>query len=299
MSDHTTTDTHETKRLRRSRSNRMLAGVCGGLAEYFELHPAVFRVAFVVIALLPGAGILIYLAGALVVPDEGRDDSIAGAALRDRRKRPWPLIGLALVAIASAMLVAPVAFWSRDEAWLLPLVGGGVILWLARRDVAREDAPDASARAAEDRRRMRRLLGLLVVALATIVALAAAFVAVFDVRLRDGVGERFHVVTSTQDLRGEYRLGVGDLRVDLSSIALPVGETHLEARVDVGALRVIVPDGVALRVRADAQFGDIDLLEESVDGYDVEATLDEAGPRVLVLDAHVGVGSVDVTRVVP
>ena len=71
----------------------MVAGVSGGLARYFEIHPAVFRVGFVVLTLLGGAGILIYLAAWLVIPDEGKDDSIATAALRNRRDRPWPLIG--------------------------------------------------------------------------------------------------------------------------------------------------------------------------------------------------------------
>ena len=83
----------EIRRLQRSRSDRMVAGVSGGLARYFEIHPAVFRVGFVVLTLLGGAGILIYAAAALVMPDEGKDDSIATAALRNRRDRPWPLIG--------------------------------------------------------------------------------------------------------------------------------------------------------------------------------------------------------------
>jgi phage shock protein PspC (stress-responsive transcriptional regulator) len=69
MSEHTT-DTRA-PRLERSRSDRMLAGVAGGLGAYFELHPAVFRVSFVVLTLMGGAGILIYLAAALVMPDEG------------------------------------------------------------------------------------------------------------------------------------------------------------------------------------------------------------------------------------
>ena len=68
----------------------MLAGVCGGLARYFGIHPAFYRVGFVVLALIGGAGILIYLAAALVIPDEGKEDSIASAALRERRDRPWP-----------------------------------------------------------------------------------------------------------------------------------------------------------------------------------------------------------------
>src|SRR6266508_1094494 len=46
------------KRLERSRSDRMLAGVCGGLASYFEIHPAFYRVGFVVLTLLGGAAIL-------------------------------------------------------------------------------------------------------------------------------------------------------------------------------------------------------------------------------------------------
>ena len=44
------------KQLQRSRSDRMLAGVSGGLASYFEIHPAFFRVGFVVLTLLGGAG---------------------------------------------------------------------------------------------------------------------------------------------------------------------------------------------------------------------------------------------------
>ena len=98
MSEHTT-HIPEIRRLQRSRSDRMLAGVSGGLARYFEIHPAVFRVGFVVLTLLGGAGILIYAAAALVMPDEGKEDSIATAALRNRRDRPWPLIGLGLLAV--------------------------------------------------------------------------------------------------------------------------------------------------------------------------------------------------------
>ena len=83
------------RRLERSRSDRMLAGVSGGLARYFGIHPAFYRVGFVVLALIGGAGILIYLAAALVIPDEGKEDSIASAALRERRDHPLPLIASA------------------------------------------------------------------------------------------------------------------------------------------------------------------------------------------------------------
>src|SRR6476469_6071785 len=130
----TETSTHTlgngaTKRLERSRSDRKLAGVCGGLARYFEIHPAVFRVGFVVLALLGGSGILIYAAAALVMPDEGKQDSIATAALRDKRDRPWPLIGLGLLAVAGAALLSRATLWPRGDAWFLFLIAGALILW--------------------------------------------------------------------------------------------------------------------------------------------------------------------------
>jgi phage shock protein C len=57
------------KRLYRSRSNRKLAGVCAGIAEYFGWDPTVVRVAWIVLTLLGGSGILIYLIMWLVMPE--------------------------------------------------------------------------------------------------------------------------------------------------------------------------------------------------------------------------------------
>ena len=55
-------------RLRLSATDRKIAGVCGGLGEYFELDPVLFRAAFLVLVLAGGLGILLYLALWLVVP---------------------------------------------------------------------------------------------------------------------------------------------------------------------------------------------------------------------------------------
>jgi phage shock protein C len=60
----------EIRKLYRSRSNRMLAGVCGGLAQYFNTDPTLVRVLFVVLAVLGGSGLLIYLVLWVVVPEE-------------------------------------------------------------------------------------------------------------------------------------------------------------------------------------------------------------------------------------
>jgi phage shock protein PspC (stress-responsive transcriptional regulator) len=59
------------RRLRRSRSDRMLAGICGGLGDYFGVDPVAFRILFVLLA-LPGGlpGLLPYILMWIVIPEE-------------------------------------------------------------------------------------------------------------------------------------------------------------------------------------------------------------------------------------
>src|SRR5207247_847098 len=159
MSEHThTLSNGAAKRLERSRADRMVAGVCGGLARYFDIHPAFYRVGFVVLTLLGGAGILIYIAAALVMPDEGKEDSVATAALRNRRERPWPLIGLALVAVAVVSLLSRATLWPHGDAWIPLLLAGAAVLWITRHRGGEAPTADASALAAEDSRRIRRVV---------------------------------------------------------------------------------------------------------------------------------------------
>jgi phage shock protein PspC (stress-responsive transcriptional regulator) len=289
------------KRLQRSRSDRMLAGVCGGLASYFEIHPAFYRVGFVVLTLLGGAGLLIYVAAAVVMPNEGEADSIASSALRGRRDRPWPLIGLGLLAVALAALLPQATLWPRGDAWFLLLVAGGAILWITRHGKTGEPGA-ATDLAAADSHRIRRVFRGIAIAIGSLIALVlvagAIFAAVVHVHVGRGIGERTYTVAGLEDLRHNYRLGIGDLRLDLSDVQLPVGETQVAVRVDVGNLDVIVPRDVKLQIHGDAQYGQVDLLGNFSDGHNVDQTVDQTGARVLVLDAHVGAGALHVARAV-
>ena len=60
------------KKLYRSDENKLLAGVCGGIAEYFGVDPTLIRLAWVVFSLLGGSGLLAYILAAIIIP---RDDS--------------------------------------------------------------------------------------------------------------------------------------------------------------------------------------------------------------------------------
>jgi phage shock protein C len=60
----------QTRKLYRSKTDRMLAGVCGGLAEYFNTDATLIRVLFVLLTVLGGAGPIIYLAMWIIVPNQ-------------------------------------------------------------------------------------------------------------------------------------------------------------------------------------------------------------------------------------
>ena len=61
----------ETKRLYRSKKQRIIAGVCGGIGEYFNVDPVPIRLLWVIATLLTGgAGIIAYLIAWLIVPEE-------------------------------------------------------------------------------------------------------------------------------------------------------------------------------------------------------------------------------------
>lgn len=60
----------EIKRLYRSRSERMLGGVCGGLGEYLNIDPTIVRIIFIFAGLLGGPGVIAYIVMLLIIPEE-------------------------------------------------------------------------------------------------------------------------------------------------------------------------------------------------------------------------------------
>ena len=59
-----------TRKLYRSKTDRALAGVCGGLAQYFNVDATLIRVLFVLLAVLGGAGLVVYVAMWIIVPNQ-------------------------------------------------------------------------------------------------------------------------------------------------------------------------------------------------------------------------------------
>jgi phage shock protein PspC (stress-responsive transcriptional regulator) len=65
----------------------MVAGVAGGLADYFDVDPTMVRIGFVALAFLGGLAVPLYLAGWLLIPEEGTDQSVAEELIARERHR--------------------------------------------------------------------------------------------------------------------------------------------------------------------------------------------------------------------
>lgn len=69
-------------RLYRSETNKVIAGVCGGLGDYFNIDPTIIRILFVIITIFGGSGILIYIILWLVIPSESSVRQISTEQLK-------------------------------------------------------------------------------------------------------------------------------------------------------------------------------------------------------------------------
>lgn len=77
----------EEERLHRGGERRMLAGVAVGLADYFDIDPTLVRIGFVALTFLGGLAVPLYLAGWLLIPEQGSDTSVAEDLLARERAR--------------------------------------------------------------------------------------------------------------------------------------------------------------------------------------------------------------------
>jgi phage shock protein PspC (stress-responsive transcriptional regulator) len=322
------------RRLTRSRENRVIGGVCGGLGRYFDLDPVIFRIAAVALAFIGGAGLLLYFAALLLVPT---DDGTAVVSTGTQGRNRALVIGgvILLLLVMWPFLIGGGLFLGAVGIPLAILVAAGVVVWwLVSGEGPSGDPKDIVRRAA---------LGVGVLLLSTIVffggivaaaagpdwlvpalvlgagaailagafrkpirwlvppalalALAAGAVAASGIDFDGGVGEREYRPATTADLRDRYELGVGELVVDLRDTELPAGDVPLELDLGLGEARVVVPDDVCVATSADVGIGNVSLFGRDNGGVDVDfEDRPDADPDVtrLVLDAEVGIGEVRV-----
>lgn len=105
------------KRVYRSRNNRIIAGVAGGLGEYFAIDAVIVRILFVLAVFLGGGGLLAYIIGWMIIPEEGfAGDGLDPGVEYYEEKQKWD----------------PASMFKRERGAGFLLIGLGVLLLLRR-----------------------------------------------------------------------------------------------------------------------------------------------------------------------
>lgn len=380
-------------RLTRSTDDKVVGGLSAGLGRYLGIDPIVFRIAFVVLTLAGGSGILLYLVGWLMVPD----DTGATVLKRFGQERHQKLVAAVLAGVGLLVLLDNLTGSNDDIPLGLVLVGmGGLFLWSRHRDAqagpppppgppvppptpappagdadrtlslppapptdadAEPPTPAAGAsgafipppsakppaKAPKPRSALvpvtfsllavlagaATLFGLsLVTGLALallltggalivgawrgrarwlipvglVLSVALAGASLIDVPIRGGAGEVGYRPLTLADVRSPYRLGAGQLVVDLADLDLRGQTVTVVASVAAGHLDIVVPADAAVEVDAHVGAGNLVLLGRESDGLDIGREVTDPGQEGagrLVLRAKAGVGLVEVRRAFP
>lgn len=296
------------RRLTRSSDNRVIAGVCGGIARYLDVDATLVRIGAVAITLFGGAGVLLYLAALVLMPvDSGAADP-GSAATSDRARAGlaigvillflfgWPfLLGGGFLLAGLVVPLAVLAVMGLLTWWLVsgegPSGSGG--------DVARRAAlgigvlllcglvavGGAAAAGLGGGTAVALLIigaGVALVAGAFVggarwlilpalsLALAVGFVSAAGIDFDGGVGEREYKPASASALRDSYEIGMGELVVDLRDAKLPAGDTRLQLDVGLGEAQLIVPEDVCVASIAEVGIGAVDVFDRENGGVDLD-----------------------------
>jgi phage shock protein PspC (stress-responsive transcriptional regulator) len=214
----------------------------------------------------------------------GGDASPAAVEAAPRRRKPSlvaPVLGALLAAAGTLGLLHVLDVYDVDVALALAVAVAGTGL--------------AIAVGAFTGFRVSGLVGVGLVLLA-----AFGFAAALPVSISEGVGDKLERPLSAATLERSYEYGIGDFELDLTNVELSEGVTRVDVSLGIGELLVVVPDDVALDIDAHAGAGEVIVLGSMDDGLGADRELVLPGPDddspVLVLDAGVGFGQVEVRR---
>jgi phage shock protein PspC (stress-responsive transcriptional regulator) len=323
------------RRLLRSRRDRILGGVGGGLAEHLGIDPLLVRFGIAVLVVVTGgAGLLLYLAAWLLVPDAPLAPGEAPPAPRSRAATiggvaalvvlacivvpggifvGWfalPFAILALAGLAVWWLVLGIPAERTGRGVLLGIVLGvtvlivaGLLFFAGMAGVAGGGAGVvagvvlAAGLTLVASAFVRPLRWLILPALALALGAGTAVAAgVQDVG--GSTGERVYRPASQADIRPLYELAAGHLVVDLRNADL-TGDSRVNVKLGAGGAEVLVPPGTCVVADLHAGIGGFDVFGHGSGGIDVdrvEGGRAPAGTPRVVVKGDVGLGAVTIAH---
>jgi phage shock protein PspC (stress-responsive transcriptional regulator) len=277
-------------RLLRSRDNRVLWGVAGGLAEHIGVSSLLVRVAFVVISLFGGAGVLAYLVLAVALPeDDGTGQPVPESV--------WARLGkVVLVCFLVALGLGVAGFLAVLSAWTTATGHGTIVAAVV---IALGVGIVAAAFASDVRRRVTPWL----LTAALVLGIPAGAIAAANIDIDGSIGERTYTPTVPADIPADgYKLGTGQLIVDLRQLPWKPGQTiAASAHLGIGQMIVSVPSNVCIEGKATGKAGELIVGGQVSHGIDPDVepgSQTSKAPR-LELDADIQLGQMLVTDEAP
>ncbi len=293
-------------RLHRSSTHRVLGGVAGGLGERFDVDANIFRVAFVVFAILWGVGIAIYLAMWAILPRDGVAPAAAvepaegRSRLRTTRNTLLTGAGVVVAIVLALLLVASIGHGPGPHA-----LRGLVVFWL----ILLVLLAFVVTRVAGTGRSIFRAIGAMIATVLVLLVIAGgafmAYLASTGVPFSGGIGSRAWAPVALTDVQHNYRNGIGSELVDLSGVTFPTAGYVVHASVGVGVLTVDVPARAVVDVRTAVGAGNVEYGAPAPWGFQFHpfseipagmTTAAAARAPHLTLDCSVGVGKIRIQR---
>jgi phage shock protein PspC (stress-responsive transcriptional regulator) len=281
-----TTEVGPRRPLLRSKDDRVIWGVAGGLAEHVGFNATLVRLAFVVITLFGGAGLLAYLVLAVALPqDDGTGKPVEESV--------WARLGkVVLVCILVAIALGLAAGLALVSAWVTATGHGTAI---AVTVIIIGLALVAAAFATDVRRRATPPL----LVLALVLGIPAGGIAAADIKFDNSVGERNYTPTVATDIPADgYKLGTGQLVVDLRKLPWKPGQTiAASAHLGLGQMIVSAPSNVCVVGHVTGKAGELIMAGDVSRGIDPDVekgTPTSSAPR-LDLNADIQLGQMIVT----
>ena len=274
--------------LRRSRTDKVLGGVAGGLADYTGIDALLWRVGAIALTFAGGSGIIIYVLLWLLMPPAPalQPGEVAAAPQRGPRS-PVPGVTAAALLIVLGVGVLLTQFTDLDLG-ARGVLGSAVLVIGVGLVVG---AVTGVGRAAK---------GVLI---ALGVVLTAALAIVSTVDLPDGeVGDRIYQPTTAAAVQRDYDHTAGDFTLDLSGVDVSDLDRPIVTKIDhgLGDVDVIVPRSADVEITVEANVGETDVLGDSSDsgwfpGSGTAAWTGDDDPEFRIT-INSGLGDVEVSR---
>jgi phage shock protein PspC (stress-responsive transcriptional regulator) len=272
--------------LMRSKYNRVLWGVAGGIGDHIGVSPLLVRVAFVVVSLFGGAGILAYLVLAVALPeDDGTGKPVPDSV--------WARLGkVLLVCFLVAIGLGVAAVLAFASAWATATGHGTVVAAVV---IALGAGLVAAAFATGARRRLTPWL----LTTALVLGIPAGAIAAADIDIDGSIGQRTYTPSVPADIPADgYKLGTGQLNVDLRHLPWKQGQTiAVSAHLGIGQMIVSAPPRVCVQGHATGKAGELVVAGQVSHGIDPDVSLGtptSKAPR-LQIDADIQLGQLIVT----